>query len=356
MGTQSSDAGDAPSAGSRFGLLDRWLPSGTRFDGAFVALSLVLVGGIALDVRAHGRRDISFAEEGFLTPEHVLFYSAFLLLAALLLGRTAANRRRGATWLAAVPAGYGAGVLGVVIFALGGAGDYLWHSAFGFEQGLEIAVSPTHLSLIAGAALFLSSPARAASRREGSLSVPAGIAVSLSVGLALSVVVLIAVYVNPVVRIFPARPGSTAVARGLASLIVFPTMLLGVTLALVRRFDLPVGGLTLALFLPGLASAQVFGDYVYVLPVLVAGLVADGLAVVARPSVRRPLALRAFGALVPASFAASYVLLVAVQGRLAWTVHVWTGAVVVAGAAGLLATYMVVPDGGAVPDEGWSSG
>ena len=56
---------------------------------------------------------------------------------------------------------YGIGVLGVIVFGAGGIGDMVWHVAFGVEAGLEALLSPTHLVLLAGGILLLTSPLRA---------------------------------------------------------------------------------------------------------------------------------------------------------------------------------------------------
>lgn len=46
---------------------------------------------------------------------------------------------------AAIPAGYSLGLLGVIIFALGGLGDMWWHTVFGIERDVATLLSPTHL-------------------------------------------------------------------------------------------------------------------------------------------------------------------------------------------------------------------
>ncbi|MFC6730335.1 hypothetical protein ACFQDG_16920, partial [Natronoarchaeum mannanilyticum] len=72
-------------------------------------------------------------------------------------------------------------------------------------------------------------------------------------------------------------------------------------------------------------------------------LVGDAVAAASRPSIENPRALRTFCALVPATFAATYFLVYELAEGVAWTVHVWTGAIVLAGASGLLLSYAVLP-------------
>lgn len=96
----------------------------------------------------------------------MFFYAAFLCIAGLLFWGTYARRRAGRDWIRAVPPGYAFAVLGVLVFGFGGVGDFVWHSAFGFEESFEALVSPSHLTLAVGAVLFLSAPMRAAANRD----------------------------------------------------------------------------------------------------------------------------------------------------------------------------------------------
>ena len=123
-----------------------------RVDAVTMLLGTWLLVGLVVDGWAHNNLQ---ALESFFTPWHALFYSGFVATAA----RARQPERSG---LAAFPAGYGLAVVGVVIFAVGGAGDMTWHTIFGIEQDVEALFSPTHLLLFAGMALILSTPLRAA--------------------------------------------------------------------------------------------------------------------------------------------------------------------------------------------------
>ncbi len=80
------------------------------------------------------------------------------------------------------------------------------------------------------------------------------------------------------------------------------------------------------------------------IPVAVlAGLAADLLALALRPSVARPAALRLWAFAVPAILYACYFAAVALLARIAWSLHLWTGAIVLAGITGLLLSYLLVP-------------
>jgi hypothetical protein len=335
-------AGDTSHAERSTGLS---LPlSGWTLDGIVAVLSLLMITGVALDFRAHAH-GISFAEEGFLTPEHVFFYSMFLGIAAVLFAAAYQNRRAGATWLDAVPTGYAWGIAGVLLFGAAGFADFGWHSTFGFEEGIEALTSPSHLALATGAALFLSSPLRAAYRRDDGIDGVGTLAVVVSAALTLTVFTLFGLYLNPLINVHATSGTDAALNLGVSGMIVFPVLLVGTALALTRRFDLPTGALTGVFLLPALSNVVITGHLHLVVPAVVAGLVGDGLRLLGRPAPENPRALRAFGALVPLAFAVSYFTVVGIVWHIAWTVHIWTGAIVLAGMAGLLLTYVVVPDG-----------
>lgn len=320
------------------------LADGWQLDSVVTGLSILMVTGIALDARAHAA-GISFAEEGFLTPEHVFFYSAFLGIAAVIGGATVLNRSTGADWIEAVPDGYGIGVLGVVIFGFGGLGDYLWHSSFGFEQGVEALTSPTHQLLAVGGILFLSSPLRAVWRREGSPSAGELFSALLSAMLAFSLFGLFMSLLNPVAN--PAVFSAASSDLGVAGFMVFPAMLVAVGLLLSRRFDLLPGSLTLVFLGPALMGVAVSPDSYQLAGALVAaGLVADLLVQLAPPRPDRVLSLRLFGLAVPLAFGVTYIAIamVAFEWPIAWSVHIWTGAVTFGALGGLVMTYVSVPD------------
>src|ERR1051326_6346790 len=128
-------------------LAKRGLIGGVRFDGLMGALSFLLMGGLYLDGWAHGHGKV---DKTFFTPWHAILYSAFALAAGCLLFTLVSNHRRGASWLQALPSGYGLSLLGVVIFSCAAPADLVWHTIFGFEIGIEPLLSPSHLALALG--------------------------------------------------------------------------------------------------------------------------------------------------------------------------------------------------------------
>lgn len=318
--------------------------AGWTVDAVVSILSVGFLAGVLFDFRAH-HSGISFAEEGFFTPSHVFFYSMVLGIAAVIGGVTYRHRRAGASWTQAVPAGYRWGVLGLYLFGLGGLGDFLWHSTFGYEHGTEGLASPPHLVLATGAVLFLASPLRAARHRADRPTWLHVLPVVLSASAVFSLLALFGGWVNPLSQPRPAPAQASHASRmiGICGLLLFSLFFVGGMQALARRFRLPFGALTVVIAVPAIATAVVWGTFVYVPAVVVTGLAADGFVRWRRPTATDVSALRAFGGLVPMVFVGSYMAVVEFTEGIAWTVHLWTGAVVLAGLVGLLLTFAIVP-------------
>lgn len=334
----ASGAGPLDRAASRVAGL-----AGARLDAAVTALVLLSVVGFLLDVRAH-MAGLDFEEEGFATPEHTVIYGGVVLAAVLVVAVTLARRYETPGWRAAVPDGYGHGLLGLALFALGGPGDFVWHSLFGAEANVEALVSPTHLLLATGAALFAASPLRANWRRQGAVGPLAQFAVAVPAALLLTVFTGFTLYAHPAVVV----PGSELAwpALPLAGLQLQAALLAGTLLLVVGRFRLAPGWITVLVAFNG-AGMTLVGETVHLLPAyLLAGAVGDLLNATLEPSADRPGANRLLGAAVPGTLAAAHFGTLAFREELVWTVHLWAGGVFLAAAAGLLVSYLVVPPRG----------
>lgn len=317
--------------------------AGPRLDWAFTGLALWMIGGIAWDFHVHAG-GISFAEEGFFTPSHLTFYSAFVVIAGLLAVATVANYRRGDPLLAAIPTGYRLGVLGAGLFVLGGPADVLWHTAFGFEVGVEALTSPSHLFLVVGATLFLSSPLRAAwVRREppgGIGQVPLLISATfVAVGVS-----FFTIYQNPLIQPLGA-PGGPSPDHSFLGVLWFAAIVAALALSLVRRFELARGAFTLVLGVLGLLVTAVIPSFEFLPAMVVTGIVTDGLYYMVRDRWPTARVVRVLGAAVPAVLFTAYFTTVWRLYGLGWSLHVWTGGIVSAGLVGLLVSYVVLPTG-----------
>ena len=137
-------------------------PASTGLDWAVATLSAMFVGGLYLDgwAHAHGRVD-----QSFFTPWHAVFYAGYAATASVLAVAVVRRHARGYAWRWAAPPGYGLSLLGVLVFAIAGASDMVWHILFGIEAGIQALLSPTHLALALGMGFIVSGPLRAAWRR-----------------------------------------------------------------------------------------------------------------------------------------------------------------------------------------------
>jgi hypothetical protein len=84
----------------------------------------------------------------------------------------------------------------------------------------------------------------------------------------------------------------------------------------------------------------------------IAGLAAGGLLYQLKPSVARVRALRLFAAAVPLIWYSVYFLALRLTEGIWWSVHMWAGAIVLAGFVGWLASYLVVPPLGPQTEDG----
>jgi hypothetical protein len=135
------------------------LSGSLRFDWIVTILSAFFIGGGWLDNWAHTHGKV---DKTFFTPWHAVLYAAFVVVAAFLVLSLLRNHRKGYPWREALPPGYGLSLLGVMIFAVGGVLDMIWHLLFGIEVSVEALLSPTHLILAFGLVLIVTGPFRAA--------------------------------------------------------------------------------------------------------------------------------------------------------------------------------------------------
>lgn len=319
------------------------------FDWTVVVLGLWMIGGVHLDAWAHHH----FELETFFTPWHAVLYSGYLALAAVLVGTFVQNIRQGKSWQEAMPAGYGLSLVGAAIFMAGGIGDMLWHMLFGIEVNIEALLSPTHLLLAFGGALLVTGPLRAAWGRPADSSqswvdfTPA----LLSLALLLAELSFFTAYAHPLsetLKLISHRPASDAngfysQGLGISAILLQSGIMMGVILLAVRRWRLPAGSLTLIIAVAYGLTVSIH-EYFYLIPFeILAGLAIEVLYWRLKPSLGRPTAFRLFAFGAPVVFYALYFLTLALTGGVWWTVHLWTGAILLSGVAGWLLSYAFVP-------------
>ena len=141
------------------------------------------------------------------------------------------------------------------------------------------------------------------------------------------------------------RP-STLQALGIAGILLQSVLLMGVLLLIARRWRLPLGALTVIIGLSSLAMIVQQDQYKLFPAALGASIVAEILYLLLRPSTdttRQPWRFYLFAALVPFVFYSLYFATLLATVGVGWSVHMTVGAIVLAGIAGLLVSFLVLP-------------
>ena len=185
------------------------------------------------------------------------------------------------TWIAAIPVGYKLGAAGVILFFVGGLGDMYWHTVFGIEKNIEALLSPTHLLLLSGALLILTSPYRAISAAEKSTAptfrqlLPA----LTSIGLTFTVFAFFLMYAWSFRQSLWMAREEDAIGRAVVDFLI-TTMILVIPLMFVlRRWKLPFGTVTFFFLFESifLAVLDGFRDYGSIIILLISGVIGDVL-------------------------------------------------------------------------------
>lgn len=333
-----------------------------RFEWAFVAFTAWFAAGLYLDGWAHAHiADM----ETFFTPWHAVLYSGFAATALLLVGMTLRNHRSGYPWHASIPRAYELSLLGAAIFMVAGVGDMTWHIVFGIEHSIDALLSPTHILLAIGGTLLGSGPLRSAWRRppgDDAGGVLRWGPMVLSFCYLYSVLTFFTQYADPLYSPIASQVGlgvyvsgdDWSLGLGASAILLQTAILVGMVLVLVRRRRFPPGSLALVLGLNALgmtvmSNVMPISVVPLILAAVLAGAVGDVLLLWLRPLPGRPAALRLYAFALPVVFYTFYFAALALDGGIWWTVHFWTGSIIVAGIAGFLLSCVAVPP--AVPVE-----
>jgi hypothetical protein len=320
-----------------------------REDLVTVLLGACLIGGVLADGWAHV--NLASTLEGFFTPWHGLLYAGFTATAAWTFWLAYQRRDRAPVWWRdGWPAGYRVGGLGVLVFLVGGLADMVWHETLGVEVGLDAAFSPSHLMLVTGGVLLLSSPLRSwwAAGPDGRRAAT-GVA---SLALATVAPTIVLTHSSPFAELAPIQPYDAALAEyggpdalvavaGVDSYLV-TTLVLVVPLLMAHRRRAT----------PGAATAVTGGVALFTMamfefpdPSSVAALTAVGAAAVADVLLLRldalrgtdaPLRLPIAGALFAGLVWAGHLLGLSLRADLGWPAEIVTGVVVLSAVVGAL--------------------
>src|SRR5216683_1497196 len=286
----------------------------SRFTWAFVVLCVWLMAGAYLDSWHH--HNLARPETNFLNPYHYVLYSGMAAIGIFLGLNVIRNYRRYGSWDELLPDGYGVSLLGTVLFAVGGG-------------------------------LIVSGPLRAATRRGGKWATWPAI---ISGALTLSMLTFFLQFDQPFIDRWAA--GTVADPRGpmwmeeelgMIGLILYAAIVAGLLVILLRRFELPIGTVTVILTINALLVSPVANHVELVIVALLAGVAGDLLLYVLRPSPARPYAFHAFMFGVPALLTVAYLVVLGATTGVWWEPTVWSGAVPVTGVVGWLVSFIALP-------------
>ncbi|MBA2944015.1 hypothetical protein HZF08_37725 [Paenibacillus sp. CGMCC 1.16610] len=310
-----------------------------------MVMGMWLIVGLFIDGFAHNHG----AVETFFTPWHAILYSGYLACAIWILIITYQNKIKAhhATWAASIPTGYRLGVAGVIIFFVGGIGDMLWHTIFGIEKNIEALLSPTHLILLTGALMILTSPYRAMSVAEKDVSpsfrrlLPA----LTSVALTFAVMAFFLMYAWSFRQNLWMAREEDAVAKAVVDFLV-TTMLLVLPIMLVmRRWKLPFGTVTYFFVFEAVLMAVLdgFSHYGSIVILLISGIIGDLLLKSIKEKKAGAWQYRGVFFLLPVLIWSLYFTDLRLFHTLDWSPELWGGTIFICGLCSMGLSMLTAP-------------
>ncbi|MBP1963631.1 hypothetical protein [Paenibacillus aceris] len=304
-----------------------------------------LIVGLFIDGFAHNHG----AVETFFTPWHAILYSGYLACAIWIYLITYQNkaRTRQATWAAAVPTGYGLGAAGVIIFFIGGLGDMLWHTIFGIEKNIEALLSPTHLILLTGALMILTSPYRAMSytEKEASPSFRRLLPALTSVALTFAVMAFFLMYAWSFRQNLWMAREQDAVAKAVVDFLVTTMVLVLPVMLVLRRWKLPFGTVTYFFVFEAVLMAVLdgFTHYGSIVILLISGIVGDVLFSWMKERDPGSWQFRGVFFLLPVLIWGLYFADLRMFHTLDWTPELWGGTMFICGLSSMGLSILTTP-------------
>ncbi len=273
-------------------------------------------------------------------------------------------------------------IIGLLTLGIGGPTDFAWHSAYGFEVGVDAIYSPPHLALFFGGLLVTTTGIRSMwAKQDISLDLTRAAPVLVSSILFIGVAGFITMYLSAfMTNVTPTsdfvadyqahfkddftdqsislNAGLTgygddqwpyyyyAASHGMASMIVTTLVLIGPILLLLRRWALPFGAVTLIYIGYGLLVNIMteYRDIVLIIPLIVTGLVIDGIQNrFASPDRLSLGGIRAVGPVAALALWVSYYGVLALDKGIGWEPTLWVGALIVGTMTGFACAFLVAP-------------
>ncbi|MDP1794226.1 MAG: hypothetical protein Q8K63_08835 [Acidimicrobiales bacterium] len=311
-----------------------------RESAAIAVFGAWMISGLFLDGWAHD----TDRPETFFSPWHGILYSGFAAAVVWFAWDGWRAKREATSVVDAGPADRVV-TIGLITFIIGAVGDGLWHEIFGIEVDLEALVSPSHLALLIGGFLMVSSPVRLAAADptyDGTTWrkwFPQGVTLMLSTALVLFFTQYLSVFET--IAALPHNGSDLNEFRAvadLAAILATNAILVIPMLFVLWRWRTPFGAFTLLFGACGLLLSGLEGFELVELVIAFAfgGLIADIVA--ARN--RNPLAVAAV-----ASWAMWLVFFAIADASygIEWSPELWAGAVVLATASSALLAALTKP-------------
>lgn len=303
-------------------------PRSLWLDYAVAACALWIASGFFLDAWAHGHVPI----ESFFTPYHGVFYSGMLAMLAVFASYWIKHR--------GLPPGYKLAALGIPVFFAAGAGDLLWHTFLGIEEGVDALLSPTHQLLGLGIFLLASGPIASVLRnRKRSTTWRLQLPLVLALASWLTLVHFGTAYAfdpsagqmnRPPLVDGASRDYFTALSIGyyktslsVLVLLLQASFMTGFALWAVSALHLRPGSMTLFYVLANTSAAAAYTNETPLLLTTIvqsvcAGIVADVLIARIDPNPDRVRAYRTFAVAVPLAYSGAYILMTAFTDPPLW--------------------------------------
>ncbi|MFL5928970.1 MAG: hypothetical protein ACJ77E_18735 [Gaiellaceae bacterium] len=324
-------------------------------------LASLVIFGLYLD----GWRHINLADNragAFLTWWHVPLYIGATVTGLWITTRNQSIRDllRGRFDIAAVPAGYRLGVFGMGLLTAGAAGDAVWHTFYGIEQGIERTMSPFHIVLFTSAALILGSPLRAAWNGTGPVapSFRRFFPALLSLTLTTAAISFIVQFLLPYLFWTKSVPNIAALGDagentrivGVATVLTANLLFMAPLLFAMRRWRLPFGSATVLITTQAVieSSMKEMERGWLIAAALLAGLATDALIARLRVTPERVGAQRVVAGVAPLVLWLSYFGILWFGYGVGWERNIWLSAVMLAGLSGVLLNSLLVPGRSAV--------
>ena len=357
-----------------------------REDLITMAIAFWPITAMFFDGRGHNNRT---GQESFFSLAHLFLYAGLTVL-GLWIGALVTRyqieggvdpRKTLIPDLKLIPVGYGVAIIGLLTLGIGGPADLIWHTAYGFEVGVDAIYSPPHLALFFGGLLVCSTGIRAMWAKQDIVLdfngfLPVLLSTTLFIGVAGFITMYLSAFMTNVtptsdfVRDYQTQfkdnfddqtislnAGLTgygddkwsyyyyAASHGIAAMVVTTLVLLGPILLLLRRWRVPFGAVTLIFTGYGLLVNIMteYRDIVLIIPLILTGLTVDLLQ---RRSGEKRLTLGGIRAVGPSAAAVlwiSYYAVLALDKGLGWEPTMWVGAVIVGIMTGFGVAFLIAP-------------